>query len=294
MDVVIVGAGPAGIAAAIQLRRSGVDFLLFEQKEIGGLLLNAHLVENYPGFPQGISGPDLVQKFKQQLERWEIPVSPGSVDRVEYRDGAFQVTTGGRELTGRFLVIASGTVAHRLPASVFQGEAEGRIFYEVSLISGICGRHVGIVGAGDAALDYGLQLAEHNRVTIFCRGDGPCCLPLLAKRAEEADSLDLRLRSQLQAVEKTGKGLLLHVATEGEPQGQALEVDYLLAAVGRSPALGFLGPSLESSEEKLSWDGCLYFAGDVKNDLYRQTGICVGDGIKAAMQIYERLRKMKS
>ncbi len=293
MDVVIVGAGPAGIAAAIQLRRSGVGFVLFEHKEIGGLLLNAHLVENYPGFPQGISGPDLVQRFKQQLERWEIPVSPESVDRVEHRDGAFQVTAGGRELMGRFLVIASGTVAHRLPASIFQGEAEDRVFYEVFPIRSIRGQHIGIVGAGDAAFDYGLQLAEHNRVTIFCRDGGPCCLPLLEQRAGEADSLSLRLHSQLQAVEKAGKNLLLHVAPEGETQGQALEVDYLLAAVGRSPFLSFFGPSLESSEAKLSRDGCLYFAGDVKNGLYRQTAISVGDGIKAAMQICERLRKTK-
>jgi len=293
MDVVIVGAGPAGIAAAIQLRRSGVGFVLFEHKEIGGLLLNAHLVENYPGFPQGISGPALVQRFKQQLERWEIPITSDSVERVEHGDGAFHVTAGGRELMSRFLVTASGTVAHRLPASVFQGEAEDRVFYEVFPIRSVRGQHVGIVGAGDAALDYGLQLAQQNRVMIFCRDSGPCCLPLLAQRAEEVDNLSLRLCSRLQAVEKTERGLLLHVATEGEPQGQTFEVDYLLAAVGRSPFLSFFGPSLESSQDKLSRDGCLYFAGDVKNGLYRQTAISVGDGIKAAMQICERLRKTK-
>ena len=291
MDVVIVGAGPAGIAAAIQLKRSGVDFVLFEKKQIGGLLLNAHLVENYPGFPQGISGPDLVWNFNQQLEHWEIPHSSESVDRVEYQGISFHVTAGGRELTSRFLVIASGTVAQRLPASMLKGDVEGQVFYEVLPIRNICGQHVGIVGAGDAAFDYGLQLAEHNRVTMLCRDAAPCCLPLLAKRAEEAESFNLRLHSRLQIVEKIGKGLLLHVAAQGEPQGQVLEVDYLLAAVGRTPSLGFLGPSLENNLEKLSRDGHLCFAGDVKNDLYRQTAICVGDGIRVAMQINERLRK---
>ncbi len=291
MDVVIVGAGPAGIAAAIQLKRSSVDFVLFEKKQIGGLLLNAHLVENYPGFPQGISGPDLVWNFIQQLQHWEIGHSSESVDRVEHRGGSFHVTAGGRELTCRFLVIASGTVAHRLPASILKGEVEGQVYYELYPIRNICGRHVGIVGAGDAAFDYGLQLAVHNRVTVLCRDDAPCCLPLLEERARKFQSFQLRTRSGLQLVEKIGEGLILHVAVKGESQGQALEVDYLLAAVGRSPALDFLDTSLENNLKKLSREGYLYFAGDVNNDLYRQTGICVGDGIKVAMQIHERLRE---
>ncbi len=293
LDAAIVGAGPSGIAAAIQLRRSGVEFALFEQAEIGGLLLNAHLVENYPGFPKGISGTDLVQRFRQQLERWEIPVVRDCVRLVEYKDEAFRLAAGSGEITCRFLMIASGTVALRLPAAIIREGAEDRIFYEVFPLRDIRGRHLGIVGAGDAAFDYGLQLAEHNRVTIICRDSGPCCLPLLAERAEAVDGLDVLKGTQLLAVDAAGEGLLLNLAGEEEPQGRMLEADYLLAAVGREPALGFLGPGLEKARDEVRRDGRLFLIGDVENHLYRQAGICVGDGIRAAMQICEMLRQAR-
>jgi thioredoxin reductase (NADPH) len=294
LDAVIVGTGPAGIAAAIQLRRSGVDFALFEQKAIGGLLLNAHLVENYPGFPRGISGPDLVGRFQQQLERWEIPVVQDRVNKVECEDKLFQVTTrDGRELACRYLVAASGTVARELPLSLFQEGMEDKVLYDVFPIRDIRGRHVGIVGAGDAAFDYGLQLAQHNHVTIFCRDSGPCCLPLLSERAEESSRLNVRFGTELVSVERATNGLLLRLDTAQDSQSQALEVDLLLAAVGRSPALGFLDPLVENSRASLSRRGRLYLAGDVNNDLFRQTGICVGDGIRAAMQICESIRMLK-
>jgi thioredoxin reductase len=199
----------------------------------------------------------------------------------------------GRELVCRYLVVASGTVARKLPPSFIQKGAEDKVLYDVFPIRDIRGRHVGIVGAGDAAYDYGLQLAEHNRVTIFCRSDGPRCLPLLSERAEESSRLNVLRGTELVSLEKADDGLLIHFETAQVPERQALEADFLLAAIGRSPALGFLDSLVQDRRESLSRTGRLYFAGDVNNDLFRQTGICVGDGIRAAMEICEGIRVLQ-
>ena len=88
-DIVIIGAGPAGIAAAIQLKRTGIDFQILEKDRIGGLLWHANFVENYPGFPSGVSGPDLVKCFKLHLKQLNIEVQKTDVKKVKYLNKEF-------------------------------------------------------------------------------------------------------------------------------------------------------------------------------------------------------------
>ena len=107
-DVIVIGAGPAGIAAAIQLRRFGLDPLLLERDRLGGLLVNANLVENYPGFPEGIRGAELVKLFEAQLRRVGVSISVEEATALDYSDG-FLIQTPRRRLTARIVVIASGT-----------------------------------------------------------------------------------------------------------------------------------------------------------------------------------------
>ena len=132
-DVIIIGAGPAGIAAAIQLRRYGLTPVLLEKDHIGGLLVNANLVENYPGFPQGISGVELVKLFQSQLELTGVTVSFEEVLHLDY-DESFIIRTSQRELRSRIAVVASGTWPRQ---AEFPPEAADRIFYEVSPIAGV-------------------------------------------------------------------------------------------------------------------------------------------------------------
>ncbi|MBU1708243.1 FAD-dependent oxidoreductase, partial [bacterium] len=109
-NVVVIGAGPAGIATAIQLRRHGIEPVLFEQNSVGGLLRNANLVENYPGFPEGIAGPALVALFQQQLENAGVVVHNEKVLELEFREEAFFINTEHRTAQFPIAVIASGTI----------------------------------------------------------------------------------------------------------------------------------------------------------------------------------------
>ena len=114
-DVAIIGAGPGGIACAVQLSRYGIIPLLFEQDIPGGLLKNANLVENYPGFPGGISGISLTNKMLKQLELAGVPLIHEKVISVYYKSGAYRIITDKKDYSCDLLVIASGTshIEHR-------------------------------------------------------------------------------------------------------------------------------------------------------------------------------------
>ena len=102
--VVIIGAGPAGLTAAMQLERQGISPVVLERNQVGGLLLNANLVENYPGFVEGVSGPDLVKLFSRQAERLGVNVSQEEALSVEIKSGIFHIVTNNREIKAGILV----------------------------------------------------------------------------------------------------------------------------------------------------------------------------------------------
>ena len=113
-DVVVIGAGPAGISASIQLKRSGIEPLLLEKDETGGLLLNANLVENYPGFPEGINGFALVEKFKKQAKTFGLDFATGTVEKintVKQNDISFwQIKTEDKTFNSLSIIVATGAV----------------------------------------------------------------------------------------------------------------------------------------------------------------------------------------
>src|SRR4030042_2902524 len=130
-DVIIIGAGPAGLATAIQLRRYGIHPMLFERAEVGGLLRNANLVENYPGFPKGISGTKLVKLFIRQARNLDIKVTYDEVINLTYDQGSFQAKTRHNKYASRLVVIATGTKPIRLTDLVIPEDLTDKVFYEV-------------------------------------------------------------------------------------------------------------------------------------------------------------------
>jgi thioredoxin reductase (NADPH) len=289
--VVIIGAGPAGIATAIQLKRCGIEPVVFEQKEIGGLLRNANLVENYPGFPGGISGLDLAELFGRQLANAGVQVRFAKVFTLEHQDEAFRVETDEGVFTSSVAVIASGTKPKRIPELNISDGIRDKVFYEIDTLRGFERKRFAIIGAGDAAFDYALSLAKRNEVVILCRGRQQKCIPILAERCRGCENISSLNDIRVTEVNEQGSELCL-TCVNGYNQNQIqVCADSLLIAVGREPCLDFLGGQLKRNLEKLIEQDVLYMTGDVKNELFRQTAICVGDGIKAAMKISEKVRE---
>jgi thioredoxin reductase (NADPH) len=284
-EAAIIGAGPAGAAAAVQLKRYGIEPLVFEKDRVGGLLRNANLVENYPGFPEGISGLDLVDRINFQLQRVGVEVIHQKVTGVDYQSGAFCLVTPARDWYARRLVLATGTEPCPIDVTLSTGAA-GRVFSEVYPLLQKRGLRVLVMGGGDAAFDYALNLADKDgRVTILNRGETVKCLPLLWKRAEDCPAVRYLSQTEILSIEEDEQGKDL-TALCRTPHGEiSLTADYVLFATGRKPALDLISKRLQEQSQELIGAGRLYFVGDVQNGIFRQTAIAAGDGIRAAMQI---------
>ena len=297
-DVIIIGAGPAGIAAAIQIKRYGIEPVLIEQHEIGGLLRNANNIENYPGFIGGITGIELVKRLKEHLVETGVSVSYEKVLDLDFRDSVFYAVTDKRTVRSGIVVIASGTKPKNnfyVPGSE---TIENRLFHEVYPIHTVKNSTIVIIGAGDAAFDYALNLSKHNKVIILNRGEKTQCLPLLRERSNETETITCYKNTVVRNIQEIDNkihitcehthGMNPDAGIQGETP-QLLKADYIIAATGREANLDFLSAGLKKNFENVRHCHKLYIVGDVKNDRYRQTAICVGDGVMAAMKIHNNV-----
>ena len=286
-DVIIVGAGPAGIAAAMQLKRCGISALLLEGDEAGGLLRNANLVENYPGFPEGITGIGLVKLFKNQMERLSVCPAIELVEHASFEQEHFVVKTERQIHCSKRLIVSSGTRPVALSGVNLPGASQAKILYDVHPLLGLKGSEIAIIGAGDAAFDYALNLSKGNQVCILNRTKKIKSLPLLVQRVQRNPNIRYIENTRVQRISE-GNGDRLMVKFIKDEGTCEFSVDYVIAAIGRVPSIGYLSEKIRERMEVLMSAGLLYMIGDVKNDIYRQTSIAVGDGVRAAMEIYLR------
>ena len=285
-EIIIIGAGPAGITTAIQLKRYGIPFALIEKERVGGLLWNANLVENYPGFPNGVTGAKLIALMQKQMERLDIPIVREEASDITWQDKQFVVVTQNKKRMADILVIATGTKAKPIP-NIFSPDAKSKVFTEVWHLLNVEDKHIAIVGAGDAAFDYALNLAKRrNFVTILNRGREVKCLPLLWERVAAQPSIQYADGVAVRRANVSEDGSRLKVRCERDGDEVTLDVDYLLFAIGRIPQVDFLSESLRAQESALIESKKLFYIGDVKNELLRQVAIAAGDGLRAAMQIH--------
>ena len=295
-EVTILGAGPAGIAAAIYLKRAGFSPTLFEKQQPGGLLRHAFLVENYPGFPRGITGTKLADLFVKHLQKIGVAITKSEVKRVDHQNAAFCVKTDNGVFVSSAIIIASGNNPKKIQitdAALFEGT---RLFYEPSSIplKETAGKkRILVIGGGDIAFDYSLTLLERgHELTILCRSE-PVCLPLLKKRVLQKKAT-LQVMCVPQKIWKNHKGLLLQCRQQD--QIKECSADFILVACGRDQNISFLHPNLtkyfdnQKNFPQTSLPG-LYAAGDVVRGTYRQTGVAVGDGIHAAMMVQNYLKE---
>ncbi len=273
-DCAIIGAGPAGIAAALQLGRAGARIALFERKEVGGLLRNAFCVENYLGFPGGIEGKELAALFGRQLRDLGIERLHEDVLVVEEDATTLLLRTAKRTHRCKRVIIATGTVPRRAGIVGEERWAGSRLFYEVSdMPEEGRGRLVLVVGGGDIGFDSALHLHERGyKPMIVTRGE-PRCLALLRGRAAERGIRCIG-QSRPRAIREVAG--LLEVALDGE----RVLADYLLVVAGRTPS----SPRVDAKSR-----GAVLYAGDVRNGLKRHVHIAAGDGLRAALRVLRQL-----
>lgn len=282
--VTIIGAGIAGISCAIQLKLCGIEPFLIEKKSIGGLVVNANLVKNYPGFGNGISGVELAEKFRLHLQSAGIVPVIETVEKVSYTGGNFIIKTAKSIYTSQILVVASGTKPKTnllFPDSI----------YEISdLQKEKChGKTFAIIGAGDAAFDYSINLVNNygiEKTLILNRNNNAKCIPLLENRASETKKIQHLKNVSVKKIHKNGDKFTL----KAEIDSKTIEftADFVFSAIGREPQKDFLDESLFAVFEELEQAGKLYSIGDVKNGSFRQVSIASSDGIKAAMKIFSK------
>ncbi|MGC9366031.1 MAG: NAD(P)/FAD-dependent oxidoreductase [bacterium] len=291
LDIAIIGGGPSGIAAAIQLKRCGYSPVLFEKYKIGGLIRSAHLVENYPGFSIGITGIVLAEKLESHLKKWQVEVYKQEVEKVDYQDDLFKISTGCAQYLTRILLVASGTIPKKLNISKLCLNNEDKVFYEIEPLLRIKNKHICIIGGGDAAFDYALNLAEHNNISILYPSTNPRCLPLLYQRVCRNKSIKCINEVTIDNIRTENNNLTL----KGLKKDHFIEIvgSCLLVAIGREENLKFIGNSLLVNKTKLENSKKLFFIGDVKNGIFRQISLAAADGIKAAMEIHIKNQGLK-
>lgn len=287
-DVLIIGSGPAGLAAAMQLQRYGLIPRLFEHSRPGGLLWNANRVENYPGFPGGISGSDLARTFLKQMEG--LKITHESVVELTWKEGVFHAKTPHNTYQARVAVIASGTRPRALTGFIIPQELLANVVYEVVNLLESAGKRMVIVGGGDAAFDYAINMARKNSVIILNRNEQVKCLPRLLDQALTCQNITYRPSTAVIKVDVCPEGGM--VVECSSPCGMMeFPADYLVGAIGREPQMDFVSASLMERSADFEKMGILHFVGDVKNGMFRQVALAVGDGIRAGMLIYQTLKE---
>jgi len=289
-QVAVIGAGPAGCAAAIQLKRYGLEVILIDKDKIGGLARNANFLENYLGFPRGISGVEFCYKLEEHLKHLEIETVKDEIVSLNWdkSQDEFLLKSKKNQYNCEYLVIATGTRPRRLN---LKGEEElwknGLLFYEPAkmLEKLFFNKKITIIGSGDAAFDYALNLANReNHITIITRTKEYKSLPLLVKRATDNKFITIKSNQVIKefSAKKEKEEIFPIVKTKSKDE---IVSDFILVAVGRDPNHI---PS-EVKFDKFVKENRVCFVGDLVNKIERQISISSGQGIRCAMRIAKEI-----
>jgi len=279
-DVIIIGAGPAGIACAIQLKRYNIDSIVLEKDKIGGLLKNANLVENYIGFPNGLSGEKLVELITRQSQSSKLNIKYELVESVKSDKDIFIAKTDKNLYHSKYLVIASGTNPIIPTVPIIPDNLKIKVFYDIYKLGQIENKNIAIIGAGDCAFDYALNLCSNNKVTILNRSNRIKALSILQDRVSKNDSIDYFENIMVKHIESKNDKITLSCI----PNIVTNTFYYLLIAIGREPNLDFISNDTLMNPK-------VFQIGDVKKGQFRQTSIAVGDGTFTAIKISKLLNQ---
>ena len=291
--LIIVGSGPAGLTAAIYAARANLEPLVLAGSTPGGQLMLTSDVENYPGFPEGIQGPELMALFRAQAERFGTQIVDVDVDRVDFSARPFRLWARGVEYRGQAVIVATGASALWLGLES-ETRLRGRGVSACATCDGFFfrDREIGVVGGGDTAFEEATYLTRFaNRVHMFHRREGFRASKIMLERAKVNPKIEIHTNIAVDEVLGGTKveGVRLRDTQTGERRDMPIEG--LFIAVGYQPntepfkdwlevdAKGYLVPR-NGTETRI--DG-VFVAGDVHDHRYRQAVTAAGAGCMAAM-----------
>ncbi|MEO8251668.1 MAG: thioredoxin-disulfide reductase [Chloroflexota bacterium] len=289
----IIGSGPAGLTAAIYAARANLEPMVFAGNTPLGQLMITSDVENYPGFPHGIQGPELMQLFRDQAERFGSRLLDKDVTRIDFSERPFGLWVGDVEYRADAVIVATGASALWLGLPS-EEEFRGRGVSACATCDGFFfrDREIAVVGGGDTALEEALFLTKFaSKVTMLVRREAFRGSKIMQDRAFAHPKIEVRWNSEVTDVrgEMTVNQLALRDTVSGEES--TVDVQGLFIAIGYKPNTDLFAGQLDLDERgyckieggsQTKIDG-VFVAGDVHDHLYRQAVTAAGDGCRAAI-----------
>lgn len=301
-NVVIIGSGPAGFTAALYLSRANLSPLVFAGVKWGGQLMLTTDVENYPGFVDGIQGPELMEKFRKQAERFGAQILNDDVVSVDFSKSPFKVTAGGKDYFAKAVLVATGAETRWLGLA-----NEQRLIGKGVSSCAPCDafffrdKKVVVVGGGDSAMEEALTLSKFaSEVMIVHRRDEFRASKVMLDRAKANNKIKFLLNNEI--VDVLGKDKVEGVKVKSkEGKEENLVVDGMFLAIGHLPVTAIFKGQLELDEKnyivrKTVGDGPqafkmmtsvegVFVAGDVHDVSYKQAITAAGYGCQAALEV---------
>lgn len=290
-DMLIIGGGPAGAAAALYGARAGLSVIVIEKMMLGGEITSTAWLDNYPGFPDGVGGPEFGTLLEKQLANLEVPVHSGDIEKVELQGELKKVYCSNAEFEGKTVLIATGTLPNLLGVD---GELELRgrgVSYCATCDAAFFrNKKIVVVGGGDAALEETIFLSRFaEKIYLIHRRDKFRGCSWLQDKVQKLPMVEILWNTTVSRIVGEKKVSSLEIVQDGKDR--TIEVDGIFIYTGRQPNAPFLaGVDLESDERgyiltndkmETSIKG-VYAAGDVRQKFLRQVVTAAADGAIAA------------